>query len=170
MLNLETMLNPESAAVLGVSTTNAFSPGSVIFRKLAFENDLPTYPINPKGGKVEGREVYKSIGDAPDVDLAVISIPAKYVPSALEDCGKKGIKAVIVVSGGFSETGETGKTLQHDIVNIADKYEMTMVGPNCIGVYVPNMLDTFFLPSERVARPRKGSVAIVSQSGGWLIE
>ncbi|MBD3159139.1 MAG: CoA-binding protein [Candidatus Lokiarchaeota archaeon] len=170
MSNLETMLNPKSTAVLGVSTTNPFSPGNVIFRKLAFENGLPTYPVNPKGGKVEGRDVYKNIADTPEVDLAVISIPAKYVPSALQECGEKGIKAVIVVSGGFSETGETGETLQHEIVKIAQEYDITMVGPNCIGVFVPNKLDTFFLPSERVARPREGSVAIVSQSGGWLIE
>jgi len=75
-----------------------------------------------------------------------------------------------VVSGGFSEVGETGASLQLEIVEIADKYEISMVGPNCIGVFVPDVLDTFFLPSERVARPRKGKVAIISQSGGWLIE
>ncbi len=171
MSGLATMLNPKSTAVVGVSTTNPFSPGNVIFRKLFFENALPTYPINPKGGKVEGQKVFKSISEAPDgIELAVISVPARFVPGVLRECGEKSIKSSIVVSGGFSETGESGATLQSEIVKIADKYEITMVGPNCIGVFVPERVDTFFLPSERVARPRRGSVAIVSQSGGWLVE
>ena len=171
MTGLKTMLNPKVTAVVGVSTTNPFSPGNVIFRKLAFENDLPTYPINPKGGEVEGLPVHKSITAAPDdIELAVISVPAKYVPGVLRECGEKKIKSVIVVSGGFSEVGPTGASLQSEIIEIANQYKISMVGPNCIGVFVPEILDTFFLPSERVARPRKGNVAIISQSGGWLIE
>lgn len=165
------MLNPKVAAVVGVSTSNPFSPGNVIFRKLRFENGLTTYPINPKGGLVEGIEVYPSLSDCPkDIDLVVISVPARIVPSVLKDVGELGIKAVIVVSGGFSETGETGKGLQKEIIDIAEKHDITMVGPNCIGVFVPDRVDTFFLPSERVARPRYGTVAIISQSGGWLVE
>ncbi len=171
MKGLDKMLNPKVTAVVGVSTSNPFSPGNVIFRKLCFENNLTTYPINPRGGTVEGQQVYKSILEAPDgIDLAVISVPAKYVPSVLKQCGEKRIKAVIVISGGFSETGESGSSLQREIVDISKKYGITMVGPNCIGVFIPEQLDTFFLPSERVARTRKGSVALISQSGGWLIE
>jgi acyl-CoA synthetase (NDP forming) len=171
MTGFKEMLNPRAAAVVGVSTSNPFSPGNVIFRKLCFEHALPTYPINPRGGEVEGQEVYKSISQAPKgIDLAVIAIPAKYVPDVLEECGSKSIKAVIVVSGGFSETGEKGKYLEKEIVKIANKHSITMVGPNCIGVFVPERVDTFFLPSERVARPRRGNVAIISQSGGWLVE
>jgi acetyltransferase len=171
MTGLKTMLNPKVTAVVGVSTTNPFSPGNVIFRKLAFENSLPTYPINPKGGVVEGIPVHKSITAAPDdIELAVISVPAKYVPGVLRECGEKKIRSVIVVSGGFSEVGASGASLQSEIIEIANQHKMSMVGPNCIGVFVPDVLDTFFLPSERVARPRKGNVAIISQSGGWLIE
>ncbi|NWF94918.1 MAG: CoA-binding protein [Candidatus Thorarchaeota archaeon] len=171
MIHLNTMLSPKVTAVVGVSTSNPFSPGNVIFRKLAFENGLKTYPINPKGGVIEGIPAYRSISEAPnDIDLAVISVAARFVPSVLTECGEKGIKAVIVVSGGFSEVGESGQSLQQDIVQIAAKYDITMVGPNCIGVFVPGQLDTFFLPSERVARSRPGSVAIISQSGGWLVE
>ncbi len=171
MTGLKTMLNPKVTAVIGVSTKNPFSPGNVIFRKLAFENGLPTYPINPKGGTVEGVDVHKSILSAPEgIELAVISVPAKYVPGVLRECGEKKIRSVIVVSGGFSEVGETGARLQSEIIEIANQYKISMVGPNCIGVFVPDVLDTFFLPSERVARPRKGNVALISQSGGWLIE
>ncbi len=171
MTGLKTMLNPSATAVVGVSTSNPFSPGNVIFRKLRFENALPTYPINPKGGVVEGVPVCKSITEAPDgIELAVISVPAKYVPGVLRECGEKGIHSVVVVSGGFSEVGATGASLQSEIVEIAEEFGITMVGPNCIGVFVPDVLDTFFLPSERVARPRRGNVAIISQSGGWLIE
>ncbi len=165
------MLNPKVAAVVGVSTSNPFSPGNVIFRKLRFENGLKTFPINPKGGKVEGIKVYPTLTDCPnEIDLVVISVPAKYVPSVLKEVGELGIEAAIVVSGGFSETGKTGANLQEEIVEIAEQYNITMVGPNCIGVFVPDRVDTFFLPSERVARPRHGNVAIISQSGGWLVE
>jgi acyl-CoA synthetase (NDP forming) len=171
MSGLKTMLNPKATAVVGVSTSNPFSPGNVIFRKLAFENALPTYPINPKGGFVEGKQVYKSISEAPDnIELVVISVPAKYVPGVLQQCADKRIKSVIVVSGGFSEVGASGVSLQDEIVEIANNSGISMVGPNCIGVFVPDQIDTFFLPSERVARPRRGSVAIISQSGGWLVE
>ncbi|MFW9966598.1 MAG: CoA-binding protein [Candidatus Thorarchaeota archaeon] len=171
MSGLKTMLNPKVTAVVGVSTSNPFSPGNVIFRKLCFENDLPTYPINPKGGFVEGKQVYRSISEAPDdIELVVISVPAKFVPGVMQECADKAIKAVIVVSGGFGEVGESGASLQDEIVDIANKNGISMVGPNCIGVFVPDQLDTFFLPSERVARPRKGCVAIISQSGGWLVE
>ena len=171
MTGFEKILNPKAAAVVGVSTSNPFSPGNVIFRKLCFEHSLPTYPINPRGGDVEGQQVYKSISEAPDgIELVVIAIPAKYVPAVLEECGIKKVKAVIVVSGGFSETGKDGQDLQQEIVDIANKHSIIMVGPNCIGVFVPERVDTFFLPSERVARPRKGNVAIISQSGGWLVE
>jgi len=172
MTGLHKLMNPRVTAVVGVSTSNVFSPGNVIFRKLAFENALKTYPINPKGGTVEGVQVYPSITEAPDdIDLAVISVPAKSVPSVLTECGNKGIEAVVVVSGGFSETQtEEGTKLQKEIVDIANRFGIVMVGPNCIGVFVPETLDTFFLPSERVARPRRGSVVIISQSGGWLIE
>ncbi|MFX0107416.1 MAG: acetate--CoA ligase family protein [Candidatus Hodarchaeota archaeon] len=171
MSGLKTMLNPKVTAVVGVSTSNPFSPGNVIFRKLCFENNLKTYPINPKGGTVEGQKVYKSLDEAPDdIELVVISVPAKFVPSVLTQCAAKRIKSVIVVSGGFSEIGNSGASLQTEIVEIAKQNGITMVGPNCIGVFVPDVLDTFFLPSERVARPRKGSVAIISQSGGWLVE
>ncbi len=171
MSGLKEMLNPKTTAVVGVSTSNPFSPGNVIFRKLCFENGLPTFPINPKGGTVEGQKVYKSILEAPDgIDLAVISVPSKYVPGILEQCGSKKIPSVIVVSGGFGEVGPAGSSLQTEIVDIAKKHNITMVGPNCIGVFVPDKLDTFFLPSERVARSLKGNVAIISQSGGWLVE
>ncbi len=171
MAGLDKMLNPRVTAVVGVSTSNPFSPGNVIFRKLCFENGLKTYPINPKGGTVEGQQVYKSITEAPDdIEMVVISVPSKYVPGVLRECGEKKIKAVVVVSGGFSETGESGASLQKELVEISNQYGITVVGPNCIGVFVPDVVDTFFLPSERVARPRKGNVAIISQSGGWLIE
>ncbi|MHA1929209.1 MAG: acetate--CoA ligase family protein [Candidatus Thorarchaeota archaeon] len=171
MANLDKMLNPRVTAVVGVSTSNPFSPGNVIFRKLCFENAIKTYPINPKGGMVEGQTVYKSISEAPDdIEMAVISVPSKYVPSVLRECGEKKIKAVVVVSGGFSEIGESGANLQQELIDISKQYGITVVGPNCIGVFVPGVLDTFFLPSERVARVRKGSVALISQSGGWLIE
>ncbi len=171
MSGMDLLFNPRAAAVIGVSTSNPFFPGNVILRKLAYENSMTTYPVNPKGGTIEGLEVYKSISATPDdVDLAVISVPARAVAGTLRECGEKNIKAVIVVSGGFAETGPAGQSMQNELVEIANQYGITMVGPNCIGVFIPGKIDTFFLPSERVARPSVGHVALISQSGGWLVE
>jgi acetyltransferase len=104
-----------------------------------------------------------------NLDLAVLIIKAKYVPEALRKCGELGVKSSIVVSGGFAETGETGKRLEEELVQISHKYELPFMGPNCIGVH-SDFVDTFILPSERLATPPTGNVAVVSQSGGVLID
>ena len=97
--------------------------------------------------------------------MVVIAIPAISVPQVIKDSVEKGVKLAIIISAGFSETGEEGKKLEEEIINIA-KGKLRIIGPNGLGVYDPyNQIDTFFVKEERVLRPPKGKIAVISQSG-----
>jgi acetate---CoA ligase (ADP-forming) len=120
--------------------------------------------VNPKGGSLWGRPIYPTLKEVPDpVDLAVLLIPAKFVPKAVHDCGKRGIKAVIIGSGGFRETGSEGLRLEEECVRIAREYGLRLMGPNCIGLLDTHLpIDATFLPPPG---PTPGDVAFVSHSG-----
>ncbi len=168
-MNLQRMLRPQSIAVIGVSLSNDTHPANIIFTKNHFRQPVKAYPVNPKGGKLHGDTVYTSISDIPDkVDLAVISARAEFCPQILEECIKSGAGGAAVISGGFAETGNID--LQNKMVHMAEEADFPFIGPNCLGLYVPDVVDTFFLPSERMVKPENGNVAVVSQSGGILVD
>lgn len=154
---------PSSVAVIGVSADeNAFGTRYLkALLKFGFKGNL--YPVNPRGGSLLGLTVYPSVGDIPDsVDLAVISIPGRAVPGILEACLMKGIKAAIVLSGGFSESGEEGQRLEGELAKVIAK-GIRVIGPNCFGVYCPRSGLTLLVgpsfPQE------SGPVGLVAQSG-----
>lgn len=120
--------------------------------------------VNPRGGALLQRHVYETIAGVPDpVDLAVILIPAPLVPRALEACGQRGIPAAIISSGGFRETGAQGAALEERCLEVARRYNMRLIGPNCIGLLDTHLpLDTTFLPPPG---PSPGDVAFISHSG-----
>ena len=120
--------------------------------------------VNPGGGTLLERPVYKKVTEVPDpVDLAVILIPAPYVPQALAECGERGIRAAIISAGGFRETGEEGATLEVACLEVAHEHGMRLIGPNCIGLLDTHLpLDTTFLPPPG---PTAGDVAFISHSG-----
>jgi acetyltransferase len=121
------------------------------------------YPVNSNEEEILGYKAYRSIGeiDGP-LDLAVVSVPAPAVPAQIEACGMRGIKGVIIVSGGFRETGEEGAAREREIAEIAKRYNMRVIGPNCIGsIDAHTPLNTTFV----VGMPRPGDIAFVSQSG-----
>jgi acetate---CoA ligase (ADP-forming) len=132
---------------------------------LNFEGKI--YFVNPKGGEIEGYPVYKNVLEIQDpIKTAVIAIPAKFVQASVEECVQKGIKSIIVESGGFAEVGEEGKIMQDKLVEIIKSQNARMIGPNCIGVLSPsNGIDTIFIPRGRVARPGEGKIAMMTQSG-----
>jgi acyl-CoA synthetase (NDP forming) len=154
---------PESIAVIGVSSDeNAF--GTLYLKallKFGFKGNL--YPVNPRGGSLLGMTVYPSLGEIKEkVDLAVISVPGRTVKDVLESCLANDIHAVIVLSGGFSESGIEGKRLEEDLSNVIGK-RIRMIGPNCHGVYCPGGGITV-LPGSDFPR-ESGPVALVTQSG-----
>ncbi|MDP4979490.1 MAG: CoA-binding protein, partial [Desulfobacterales bacterium] len=113
--------------------------------------------------------VYADIADIPArIDLAVVAARAEFVPDILERCIKSGVGGAVIISGGFAESGRTD--LQERLVALARTAGFPFIGPNCLGIYAPTRFDTFFLPGERLVRPDPGPVAIVSQSGGVLVD
>ncbi len=146
------------------------SPGYVVVKQLKKKYSGHIYPVNPRYDSIQGLKSYKSISDVPDpVDLAVLIVAAKRVPQLVKEAGERGIGGVIVVSGGFAEVGGEGVKLQEQLVRYANQYGIRVIGPNCIGV-LDNYtgVDTFFLPEERLPRPQRGSISIISQSGALL--
>ncbi len=164
-IDLTPLLNPKSVAVIGASR-DPDKVGHVILQNYidaGYSGKL--FPVNNKTDTILGLRTYKSILDIKEkVDLAVIALPAPIVPQILEECGKAGVKSAVVVSGGFAEVGNVD--LQNRIVEIAKKYRIAMLGPNCLGVMDPRTrIDTLFLPTYKLNRPKVGGVSFVSQSG-----
>jgi acetyltransferase len=125
--------------------------------------------VNPQGGFHQGETVYRRISEIPKrIDLAVIAIRADNVPEILSECIQNQVAGAALISGGFAESGR--QDLQDRIVEIARKANFPFIGPNCLGIYSPGHMNTFFLPSERMVRPEPGNVAVVSQSGGVLVD
>jgi len=165
---LQSFFEAKSIAIFGASASWD-KPGYVIAENFLKNFEGKTYLINPKGGEILGQPVYKSVLDFDDpVEEAVIIVPAKYVPSSVEDCAKKGIKSVVIISGGFKEIGEEGKLLQQRIDEIAKENNMRIIGPNCIGLFYPKRgIDMVFLPDAKLKRPGVGGISILTQSGAF---
>ena len=168
-MNLAPLFKPRTMAVVGVSLTNDRHPANVIYNKNHLRLKAEVFPVNNRGGALQGEKVYPHVSDIPGkVDLAVIATQAQIVPGIIEECIQAGVGGAVIISGGFSESGR--KDLQESIVSIARKAGFPFIGPNCLGIYSPPYLDTFFIPGERMMRPEKGKVALVSQSGGILVD
>ncbi|MDE1804911.1 MAG: CoA-binding protein [Candidatus Micrarchaeota archaeon] len=159
------MMKPQSVAIIGASS-NPVKVGYVILNNYIEEGyQGRLYPINPNDDKILGLKAYKSVLEVRDrIDLAVIAVPAAIVPKVLEECGRAKVRSVVVVSGGFAEIGD--QKLEDKIVAIANKYKMPMIGPNCLGVMDPrSRIDTLFLPTFKLSKPKIGGVSFVCQSG-----
>ncbi len=171
VMKLDTLFKPKTMVVIGISKKNPLSPGRIIFIKNLFEMQVEVYGIHPEGGEVEGVELFSNLNELPVIpDLMVIAIPAKYTLSYVQQCADYGIPSCVIISGGFAEIGGKGKEYQKRLVQIATDNDISVLGPNCIGVYSPPLLDTIFMPTERITKPPKGSVALISQSGGVLVD
>jgi acyl-CoA synthetase (NDP forming) len=148
-MDLEPFFKPRSVAIIGASREPR-KFGHVIFKNFV-ESEFKgkAYPINPKAETILGLKVYPSLKDVPDeLDLAVIAVPAPIVPSAIDECLAKNVKAAVVISGGFREVGEKGEKLELEIKERTAGSNLRIIGPNCIGVYDPaSHVDTLFLPT-----------------------
>lgn len=168
-MDLKPLLEPKTMAVFGVSSSNERHPANEIFKKNMHRYPVKTYGVNPRGGIIHGQPIYQSISDIPEpIDLAVIAVRADLVPDVFSECIKTKVRSAAVISGGFKEVGR--QDLQDRIVAIAKEASLPFIGPNCLGIYVPSHVDTFFLPSERMVKPDVGNVSLVSQSGGILVD
>ncbi len=166
---IEKFFNPNSVAIVGASPKPG-KVGNVILANFKKRFKGRIYPVNPKHEEIMGLKCYPSIKDLPETpDLVIIAIPAPKVPQVLRDAGEKGVKATIIITGGFRETGtEEGRRLEEEIVKISREYGIRILGPNCLGIYDNwSGVDTFFLPDEKMMRPPKGKISFISQSGAF---
>jgi acetyl coenzyme A synthetase (ADP forming)-like protein len=168
-MELDSFFKPAAVAVIGASREPR-KFGHVIYKNF-IESEFAgkTYPINPKAENILGFKAYPTLLDVPsDVDLAIIAVPAPIVPSAIDECLSKEVKAAVIISGGFREIGEKGEKLELEIKKKIEGSNLRIIGPNCIGVYDPaNHVDTLFLPRYRLRRPKLGEIAFISQSGAF---
>ncbi len=168
-MDLKKLFKPSTMAVIGVSTSQDNHPANVIYNKNHLRYPVKTFPVNPKGGILNRQTLYPSVEHIDqNIDMAVIAVRSEFVPAIVEQCIRKGIGGAVIISGGFSESGNTA--LQRRVVDMAKEASFPFVGPNCLGIYAPDHVDTFFLPGERIIRPDKGNIGFVSQSGGVLVD
>jgi len=166
MPDLTGLLSPARVAVIGASD----EPGSVgralVENLTAFDGEVVL--VNPNRDTILDRPSYPEIGAVPDpgtVDLAVIAVPPTAVTTVLEQVGAADIHNVIVITAGFSEAGDTGADREAALVEIAETYEMNLLGPNCVGlISTPSGLNTTFARGD----PPSGSISLVSQSGAFI--
>jgi acetyl coenzyme A synthetase (ADP forming)-like protein len=160
---LSTFFNPRSVAVIGASREPDKLGHLVLSNIIEYGFSGAIYPINPKADEILDLKAYPSVLQVPDpIDLAVILIPARFVAPALEECGQKGVKGAIIISAGFREVGGEGVKLEKELIAIARKYNMRLMGPNCLG-----LIDTLtpLNASFAVGMPGKGKISFMSQSG-----
>ncbi|ROL61038.1 hypothetical protein D9V86_07780 [Bacteroidetes/Chlorobi group bacterium ChocPot_Mid] len=164
--SLYSLFHPRSVAIIGASTKD-LSIGNVITKNLIhYKFKGPIYPINPSAPEVRGLKAYASVLDCPgDVDTVHISIPSKFVPQAIDECGRKGVKNIIINSAGFKEIGEVGVALEKESIHIAHKYGMRIFGPNCQGI-INTHPDYKAYCDFTFTYPNPGNISIVAQSGG----
>jgi len=162
---LDGLFRPKSIAVIGASATPG-KIGHTVMKNLVDANYAgEIYPINPNATEIFGKKVYATIGDVPgEVDAAVITIPAKFVLQSIEECGKKKVKGLIVITSGFSEVGD--KALEDKLVAMAHQYNMRLLGPNIVGTLSnSDRMNASFAPGL----PLPGKAALITQSGALLI-
>ena len=163
---LDSLFNPKGVAVIGASGKALHIGNRVIKNLIDFGYQGGIYPINPKADEIRGIKAYPSILDVPgQVDVAHMVIPAKFVPMAVEDCGKKGVKHIIINSGGFSETGPDGADIEKAFLEKARAYGIRIFGPNCQGVINSDPAVRAYC-NFTFTFPKAGHISIVALSGG----
>jgi acyl-CoA synthetase (NDP forming) len=164
--NLDPLFKPRAVALIGASVKE-LSIGNVIIKNLLhYKFNGPVYPINPKVDEIRGLKAYPSVLDIPgEVDLAHIVIPPPFVPEEVENCGKKGIKAIIINTAGFKEMGAEGQALEDDFLARAQKYGIRIFGPNCQGIINSDPAINAYC-NFTFTYPEPGHISVIAQSGG----
>ncbi len=165
-MSLDRVLNACSVAVVGASKTETKRGCQAIKTLLEERYEGAIYPVNPNESSIFGLRCYRKVSEIEgSVDLALITTPAQSIPAILEDCGKKGVSGVVVIAGGFGETGENGKELEAIMVEVARKNQIRIIGPNTSGMI--NLSNHLNLVGLRQVPP--GNIALLTQSGNMAL-
>ncbi|MDX1647029.1 MAG: acetate--CoA ligase family protein [Longimicrobiales bacterium] len=163
--SLRPFFRPRSVAVIGASRNPAKLGHRVLRSLIAADFEGPVFPVNPVAEHVASVKSYPSVDQIPDpVELAVVAVPAPQVAGILAECGEKGVEAAVIITAGFAESGEEGGRRQQEVLEVARRYGIRVVGPNCLGVASPGSevrLNATFAPQA----PPAGRAALCSQSG-----
>ncbi len=162
------VLEPKSVALIGASDDETKLGCSILKNLIGGSYKGEVFPVNPKHTEMMGKKCFATIGDISGaVDLAVIVTPAATVCAIAEECGKKKVKTLVVISAGFGELGTNeGRTREEELATIAKKYKMTLIGPNCLGILRPSIgLNASFAATPSAS----GSIALISQSGAMAV-
>lgn len=163
-MSLEYLFRPKSIAIIGSSPTPGKVGYTVLKNIIDSKYDGSIFPIHPNAKEILGLKVYKSVLDVPDeIEVAIFVIPAKYVNPVVDECGRKGIKGLIIISAGFKEIGGEGVNREEELKELAKKYSMRVLGPNCLGI-----IGLHYNGSFAAETPKKGKIAMISQSGAML--
>ncbi|TYP94804.1 acetyltransferase [Fodinibius salinus] len=163
---LDPFFKPQGVAVIGASR-NPHKLGYGIVRNLKeYRYQGGIYPVNKSATEILDLHCYESVAEVPDpVDLAIVIVPAPVVSKIIKECGQRGIKHAIVISGGFSESGEEGEKLEEDLVSVAEEWDVNFIGPNCIGtIDTHTPVNTTFV----AGMPESGEIGFCSQSGAMV--
>lgn len=159
---MDKFFNPESVAIIGASEKLRF--GYFVTKSILSRSDIRSYPVNPNVETVLGVTAYRSVTEIPEtVDLALFLIPSDVALQTMQECAEKGIKYVIILSSGFSESDQIGEERQHAMTALAKEHGMRVIGPNCVGV--TNMENGFTTAEIPVTRMTRGKLAFIAQSG-----
>jgi acyl-CoA synthetase (NDP forming) len=160
--------NPKSIAIFGASNNSA-SMGSIMLSSLlAIKYEGVIYPVHLKEDTVQNLKAYQRVHDLPEIpDLAIIVLPTHIVCETMEQCGRKGIKHAVVVSGGFKEVSTEGKNTENELIKIAEKYDIRFLGPNCLGIANPHHK---LNPTPFVYEGLPGFIGMASQSGSFITQ
>mgnify|MGYP001591100835 CR=1 FL=1 len=162
-MNLNNFFNPKSVVVIGASSDKNKVGFAVMSNLSGCRTSRQIYPVSISESEILGLKTYKSVSDVGlPIDLAIIAVRADIVPQILTECGKRGIKNVIIISAGFKEIGEAGKILENSVKEIANRFEIALLGPNCLGT-IDSHAD--FNTSFGAKKPIRGNIAFLSQSG-----
>jgi acetyl coenzyme A synthetase (ADP forming)-like protein len=164
-VNLETIFHPKSVAIVGTNKVKGTVPHDILDNILKADFNGIVYPVSPREKSIKGIKAYKYVVDVPDdVDLAILVFPSSVCHMALEQCGQKGIKSVIIISAGYKEVGEAGRKREEQLVEIARRYGISFIGPNCLGV-INTTPETNLNASFAREMPERGNIGFLSQSG-----
>src|SRR6266446_2433488 len=162
---LDAIFSPASIAVVGASRHRGKIGYEILHNLILNDYQGTVYPVNPKATSIHGIRAYPSVLEIPDaVDHAVITVPADVALQAVEDCGKKGVQGLVVITAGFREIGDVGVDREARLFAVCAQYGMTMIGPNCMGVintHADIRMDATFAPTP----PLPGGISLATQSG-----
>ncbi len=167
--NLDAVFSPKSVAVVGASNDPTKWGGTILANMMSGGFPGALYPVNPRSESIFGLPAFPSLGDLPEVpDLVIVAVPARLVPEVIDECASLGVRAVVVISSGFSEVSAEGAALERTVAETCARHGIAMIGPNCMGVM--SSWSRFYATGAVIMHPETGPGSFLSQSGNMGIQ